>query len=254
MLLVVGVVVISYLLQVYRDGIGSSFSISSVSIILFYSFLLGLLVYIGFTLIHFMWQQTKSGAHAKTNEFYVASKDLCSVCDDVSGELHQLINDSIQLPDFDSDLVDDMNKGVSSSWLTPCAAFSYGLVLISMLKRDLNFLQSSTNKNLQNHVLQTMADKVQETSLICKTEENTNQDLVNEVAEDLNVVIRAVLYYFKKYKSGADAPFDQLIDFLVVKVHRDLVQKLPNIEAIAADYLSDIDNYIESAGGVECVK
>lgn len=254
MLLVAGIVVVSYLLQVYRDGIGSSFSVSTVAIILLNSFLLGLLAYFGITLIHSMLQRFKSSADANANDFIVASEDLCSVCDDVTSELHHLITDSIQLPEFDSDLVDDMNKGVTSSWLTPCAAFSYGLVVISMLKRDLNFLQSGTNKNLQNHVLQTMADKVQETSLICKSEENTNQEVVDDVAEDLKVVIRAVLYYFKKHKDGAEAPFGQLVEFLVIKVHRDLVQKLPDIEDIAGNFLSDIDNYIESASGVECIK
>ena len=91
-------------------------------------------------------------------------------------------------------------------------------------------------------------------NLVQLIRENTNQEVVDEVAEDLKVVTRAVLYYFKKHKDGVEAPFRRLVEFLVIKVHRDLVQKLPDIEDIAGNFLSDIDNYIESASGVECIK
>ena len=94
-----------------------------------------------------------------------------------------------------------------------------------MLKKDQNFLNSENNKRLRNHVLNKMAKKMNEAALICKSEEHTNRELADEVTEDLKAVIRAVLYYFKNRQSSNTSPFSELIDYLTLKVHREIKTK-----------------------------
>lgn len=253
-----GVIVFVYLWQLYSPGIGASFSINNVAVMLLSAFLFGLIVYIGITLYFLIRGKFKIsvniGEDVTDASVSISSTDLYDVCDDVAKKLHELIVKSLQLPDFESDIVDDMNDGITASWLTPCMAYCYGLVAISMLKRDVDFLQSDANNALQNHVLQKMAKKLKETTLICKAEESNNQELVDEVAEDLKVVIQAVQNYFNNVNAGKTAAFQQLIEFLTVKVHRELQQKLPELESITDGLLADIDSYIDSKGGVKSAR
>lgn len=252
--LAIGAIVIAYILQIYSDGLGATFRVGDVLIIVLNSLLLGIITFGGITLVIRILLRIRHNNNddelAENLYKNIASDDLCRVCDDVTAELHQLITDSLPLPEFDSDLVEDMNQGITSSWLTPCTAFSYGIVAISMLKRDLNFLRTNNNRHLRNHVLEKMAKKMNETSLICKSEENTNLELVDEVTEDLKVIVRAVLHYFNSIKAKNNAPFSKLVDYLTMKVHRDLKQKLPEIEDIAEKMLIRVDNQIEKYGSL----
>ena len=90
-----------------------------------------------------------------------------------------------------------------------------------------------------------------ETALICKSEENTNYELVDEVTEDLKVIINAVSYYFNNASGENNAPFSKLVDFLTMKVHRELRQKIPNIEAISENILRRVDSQIEAYCGLK---
>ena len=254
----IGAIVAAYVYQMYRAGIGATFSVSEVVVIVLISLLIGLLTFFGITLVGQGWQRIKSrnspDQSLASSIEHIEPDELCALCDQATTKLHRIITDSLQLPDFDSDLVEDMNQGIAASWLTPCTAFSYGVVTIGMLKRDANFLQSSINNNLRNYVLNKMAKKMNETSLICKSEENSNRELVDEVTEDLKVVERGVIFYFKSVQSSKTHPFIELIDFLTIKVHRDLKQKIPDIEAVAENMLQRVDAYIDNGGELEYVK
>ena len=245
-----GVILVAYLWQIYSPGIGVAFSVNNVVVMLLSAFSFGLITYLGITLVFWIPEKLKNsaskGESATDASVMISSAELFNVCDDVTKELHELIVKSLQLPDFESDIVDDMNDGITSSWLTPCMAYCYGLVAIGMLKRDNNFLQSDTNNDLQNHILQKMAKKLKETTLVCKAEESNNQELVNEVAEDLKVVIQAVQYYFDRVNEDKTAAFLQLIEFLTAKVHRELQQKLPELVSFTAGLLTNIENHIDN--------
>lgn len=253
-----GIIAVVYLWQIYSPGIGVTFSVNNVAVMLLSAFSFGLITYIGVTLAFLIPEKLRINANIEESfadaNMTIASTDLCDVCDDVTKELHKLIVNSLQLPDFESDIVDDMNEGITASWLSPCMAYCYGLVTISMLKRDTSFLHSDANNDLQNHVLQKMAKKLRETTLVCKAEESSNQELVGEVAEDLKVVIQAVQYYFNHVNAGKTAAFVQLFEFLTTKVHRELQQKLPEFESITNGLLLNIDSYIDSRGDIEPTK
>ena len=61
--------------------------------------------------------ESKKSDELGSSAIVVGSNELCDLCDDVTAELHKLISDSLVLPEFDSDLVEEMNKGIASSWL-----------------------------------------------------------------------------------------------------------------------------------------
>ncbi len=252
--LALGTIIISYALQIYSNGLGARFSVGEVLIIVLNSLLAGILTFAVITIaVRFFTKiQQKTGDDLLADDIYktLTPEDLSNVCDDITDELHQIITNSLPLPEFDSDLVEDMNQGIVGSWLTPCTAFCYGIVAICMLKRDVNFLQTSDNRYLRNHVLEKMAKQMNKTSLVCKSEENTNRELVDEVTADLKVVEHGVVHYFNCINEKNCVPYAKLVDYLTMKVHRELKQNLPEIDSVAENLLMRVDRQIQNFGNL----
>ena len=243
------VVVIVYSVQVVNIGLEVEFDFNAVVKILIIAFLSGLLFYIGLTFIYWVIFQLRAIKNQNNRTDSVRSNasatELCKVCDEVTLELHGLIANSLPMPKFDSELVDDMSDEISNSWLTPCFAFCYALVSICMLKRDINFLKSDTNERLQNHVMRKMADIANQSNIVYGEEEKINQELAEEVSRDMKTVIRGISFYFKQIKAKGEQPFARLIDFLSGKVHTKLQQELPELHSIANKLLIKIDAKVE---------
>ena len=255
--IVSGLVVLgSYLLQLISKGIGYNFSASHVIKVLLVSFLFGVIAYLVVTFIFWLIYRFKNSTNKNKTivsiTSTITSADVCEICDEVTQELHKIISDSLQIPDFESDLVDDMTQEITKSWFPPCVAFCYGLVSIRLLKADNNFLDTDVNKKLQNHVLQKMANKTKETAVLYGEGEKSNLELVEGATDDLKTVIQGVDYYFKHASENNKQPFAKLIEFLSGKVHKDLVQNIPEIEDVATALLGTIDAKIENMNHSSC--
>ena len=210
--------VLAYIVQLINVNVENEFDVISVTKILLIAFLFGILVYLVITGIYWIIRQFQGNEAPDSSvmaiDAAISPIELCNLCGELTVELHNSIVDSLQLQEFDSDLVDDMSEEITKSWVSPCLAFSYGLVSISMLNRDADFLHSDLNKRLQVYVMKQMAASTEKSIVTYGVGEASNQELVDEVTEDVKAVIRGVTDYFKQDKNGEELPFTSLIYFL----------------------------------------
>ena len=237
-------IVFIYLVQILGGKVGYIKQWNYLETI-FLSIFIGAITYTSVTL--FIWFRTrfanKNSNTSATVKSVISTRQLNVTWNHATRKIHELIVNSSQIPDFDSELVDGMSEEFTKSWLTSCMAFCYGLVVICMLKKDASFLGSNVGKEFQLEVMRKMVRNVQGTDLVYGLDVVTNNELVATITSDLKEAILAAHNYLENENNVM--PLTKLIEFLGDKINKDLTQTNPDIEHFSNNLLTEIDAQIE---------
>ena len=179
-IIAVAVFLFTYLTQIYCGKLGYISQQPIARIILLALLiasavaLLSLIVYVALSKLK---NTDKPISHIENNITTIPTSKLFEICDDLSNELHILIEELLPLPDFESDYIDESIQQISRSRLAPCTAYSYGIITLCMSIKDSMYFQSIENKTLQSYVLNSMLNITKETDEAIGLGHASNQEI-----------------------------------------------------------------------------
>ena len=233
--------VLTYLIQIYCGKLGYidqqpiaqiiilSLLIASISALLL------LIFYIAIS----KFKDTDNSINRIENKIIaIPASKLFVICDELSNELHSLIEELLPLPDFESDYIDESIQQISHSRLAPCTAYSYGIIVLCMSIKDTMFFQSTENKTLQSYALNNMLDITKKTDEAIGLGDASNQEISTIVSRDIKHMMHCIDFYKATRNSKNGNPLAKFIVFLGKRISKDLLKCSPQIQKFTEDKIN----------------
>ena len=227
-----GVFILTYLIQIYCGRLGyiNQQPITQIIILAVIVASTSALISLVFHVVVSNFKYTdKPNNYIEKNFTTLSTLKLFEICDNLSNDLHSLIEELLPLPDFESDFIDESSQQISRSRLAPCTAYSYGIIVLCMNVKDPFFFQSSENTTLQSYALKCMLRITKETDEAIGLGDAYNQDISSLVARDIKHMMHCIDFYKTTKDSDIHNPLAKFIVFLSKRISKDLLKNSPQI-------------------------
>ena len=208
-----------YLVQVYTQQLSVKFVIQSYITTVFISILCGVATYLILLLLLYV---TKNNNHFKADSSEPVKpifdlNEAENQFDQISNSIHKIVTNNVEIPDFDSELVDDMRQKVIGMWMYVCMAYVYGVMLIKFTGKNSNFIATTDSDSFQNLVLERLANFRKKLASDYEDEYVNNEELTENVSRMISEVTEIV--DDSLIEKEQDVDLDNLIDYLVKNIN-----------------------------------
>ena len=208
-----------YLGQIYTQQLSVKFVIQSYITVVFISIFCGMVTYLILLLVLYV---SKNNNHNKADPSELVkpifeSNEAENQFDQISNSIHKIVTNNVEIPDFDSELVDDMRQKVIGMWMYVCMAYAYGVMLINYSGKNPNFMATADCDSFQNLVLDRLAKFRKRLASDYEDEYVNNEELTENVSRMISEVTEIVDDSLVGKKQDVD--LDNLIDYLVKNIN-----------------------------------
>jgi len=188
------VMVFVYLYQIYSQHIRERFVLNNYLEIVVISILCGIFSYLFLYASSLMLKKYKENKVNSTevSEFSFDIEEIENDFNKITNSVHGIVVEHINLPDFDSDLVDNMGEKTIRLWRVSCMAYAYGLLLIYLVRKNPHFMRTEEYDSFQNLVLHKIAKFRNKLALEFEDETVTNQELTSNTIEMILTVTKII--------------------------------------------------------------
>ena len=217
------IMIIVYLYQIYSQPIRVRFILTHYLETVVISILCGAFSYLflcGCVLILKKYQADKINS-TPPDEPVFDIKAIENDFNEITNAVHSVMVKHINLPDFDSDLVDHMQQKVIRLWRVSCMAYAYALLLIHFVTIKPDFMTTEHYDALQNLVLQRMAKFRHKLALEFADETLTNQQLTSETIEIISGITDIINHRNCQHQTDENLLLEALNDYLQADFNYD---------------------------------
>lgn len=235
------VMICVYLYQIYSQQLSDKFELNNYIEIVFISILCGIFTYLLlFVLFYIVTKyQEKEINQPELIQYTFYAGEAERNFDEITDSIHKIIVDGVEIPQFDSELVDDMGSKVACMWKVTCMAYAYGLLSIYCIEKNSQFMRSDEKIYFQDVVIKRVANYRKKLAFDFEDEHVTNQELSSSVSEMIADVTEIVSINFRKSTIDKDKTLDGLIDHLMNNINVKVPDLSTRIKSHSEKVLND---------------
>ncbi len=230
-----------YLLQVYTLQLQASFVLNNYLEVVLISVLCGCVAYILLygcvALLNKYKDSDVSSMELTLNT--LKNEEIENSFDDIANNIHKIIVGYIKLPDFDSELVDEMGSKIIAMWKPASMGYAYGLLMIYFVSKNSDYQGSDKYLSYQNIVLQKITNYRNKLAKDFEDENLTNQELTTNATEMVDDM--ATMIHPDACKNQNEL-LDKLIDYLLLNINDGKKEISSEIKNYSIDILNELNN------------